>query len=109
MSYLLVVGTLTPDAYIDFMGQFHYGSDTNGGLVLTGILAPGNYTISGVSGISGGADAGAGMAVTDRAVTGSGEFDYSLSLTPVPVPAAAWLFISGVGSLGVLASKRRAS
>ena len=39
--------------------------------------------------------------------TQGGTYVGQLNLTPVPLPAAAWLLLSGIGSFGALARKRR--
>lgn len=44
---------------------------------------------------------------TDLGTDGAAFLGANFQLTPVPLPAAAWLFGSGVASLGVLARKRR--
>jgi len=90
-----LLGTLTGDgASIDFIQPF----DTAGIVNATGILQPGQYTLSARASAEG---FGLGYSETSA-------YDVTLNLTMVPIPATLFLFGSGMLGLIEIARKKAA-
>jgi hypothetical protein len=81
-------------------------SNSSGSLPFSSLSAPLSYTAMASDETSGALVLGDG--------TGQAEADLNLlptevTIAPVPLPAAAWLMLSGLGGLGVMARKRKAA